>query len=160
MLLQIDTQHIYLLLQISLSITTLSLNCLIHTAPRNCKIDIYTDSQSVIYKYQKLTQTTINPSHSYSYNCWPIWHTILNLIKSYKLSITFHKVLAHSNDDLNEAANTLAQNHQTLLFLEFKYTNLYNPNFYIICKNFNIKQSTRKLIKTICNAHIIAMWSS
>ena len=44
----------------------------ISTAPRNCKIDIYTDSQSVIYKYQKLIQTTINPSHSYSYNCWPI----------------------------------------------------------------------------------------
>src|SRR5437868_8357812 len=57
-------------------------------------------------------------------------------------------------------ANTLAQNHQTLLLLEFKHANLYNPNFYIVWENTTIEQSARKLIKTICNAHILAMWSS
>src|SRR5256885_7179241 len=90
----------------------------ISTAPCNCKVDIYTDSQSVISKYQKLTQTITNLSHHYSYNNWPIWHTLLNLIKSYKLIISFHKVTAHSEDELNNMANTLAQNHQTLPLLE------------------------------------------
>src|SRR5205085_7893675 len=100
----------------------------ISIASRNCKVDIYTDSQSVIFKYQKLTQTITNLSYHYSYNNWPIWHTLFNLIKSYKLIILFHKVIAHSENELNNMANTLTQNHQILLLLEFKHTNLYNSN--------------------------------
>jgi hypothetical protein len=69
-------------------------------------------------------------------------------------------VLAHSNDYWNEAANTLAQNHQTLPILEFKHSNLYNLSFHIKWENVIIENSARKLIKTICNAHIIATWSS
>src|SRR5207237_339718 len=80
----------------------------------------FTDSQSVISKYQKLTQTITNLSHLYSYNNWPIWHTLLNLVKSYKLTISFHKVLAHSDNELNNVANTLTQNHQTLPTFEFQ----------------------------------------
>ena len=40
----------------------------ISTAPRNCKINIYTNSQSVINKYQKLIQKPINLSHVLSFN--------------------------------------------------------------------------------------------
>jgi ribonuclease HI len=130
------------------------------TAPRNCKIDIFTDSQSIISKFHKLTHTTTNPSHYLSFNCWPIWHTILNLIKSYNFTIFFHKVQAHSDDQFNNIANSLAQNHQTLPYLEFKHSNLYNPNFYLTWEKFPIEQSTRKIVKTICKAHTIAIWSS
>src|SRR5260364_237510 len=66
------------------------------TCPRNSTIYIYTDSQSIISKYKSLTYSKQNFNKIYSYNYWPIWHTLLNLIQTYSYTITLHKVSAHS----------------------------------------------------------------
>jgi len=99
----------------------------ISTAPRNSIVNIFTDSQSVISKFNNLQ---LNLSHSnklFKFNSWPIWHTLLNIIKSHKLQIIFHKVQAHSDNNLNEQADSLAKQHPSSALLSFNYTNLYNP---------------------------------
>ena len=128
----------------------------ISTAPRNCKINIFTDSQSVISKYQKLTQKPINPSHILSFNNWPIWHILLNLIKSFNFTLNLYKVQAHRNNTLNNKADSLAQNHELLQHLILNHSNIYNPYYYIKWQDFPVEQPTRRFIKNICNAHIIA----
>src|SRR5260363_159753 len=132
----------------------------ISTCPRNSNIHIYTDSLSIISKYNTLNSQIQNYNKLYSYNYWPIWHTLLNLIKSLSLNIIFHKVQVHSNDIYNNKANELAKNHYLSPILEFQPHNLYNPFFSLIYKKYNIEQPTQHDIKNICNAHIIAMWSS
>jgi ribonuclease HI/endonuclease/exonuclease/phosphatase family metal-dependent hydrolase len=130
------------------------------TCPRNSNIDIYTDSQSVTSKYSKLTSSTLPSNKTYSYNYWPIWHTILNLIKSYSYKLTFHKVTAHSDNIFNNLANNLAQQHQNSFTLLFNHNNIYNPSFSLQYETYNIEQPFRRTIKNICNAHVVAMWSS
>jgi ribonuclease HI len=130
------------------------------TCPRNSNIDIYTDSQSVITKYSKLISSTLPSNKAYSYNYWPIWHTILNLIKSYSYKLTLHKVTAHSDNIFNNLANDLAQQHQNSFILLFNHNNIYNSSFSLQYETHNIEQPFRRTIKNICNAHVIAMWSS
>ena len=129
------------------------------TCPRNSTIHIYTDSQSIISKYKSLLYSIYNPNKIYSYNYWPIWHTLFNLIQSYSYTIIFHKVLAHSDNKLNNYANKLAKEHTNSSLLEFLPNNIYNPSFFLQYKQFNVEQPTLCCIKNICNAHIITMWS-
>lgn len=133
------------------------------TCPRGSIIQIYTDSQSIISKYTKITTHPPNINKIYSHNYWPIWQTLLNLIKSYSLKITLYKITAHSNNIFNDLADSLAKHHNTLSqpnFLDFKHNNLYNPSYLLQYDNHYIEQPTRRTIKNICNAHIVSMWSS
>ena len=132
----------------------------ISTCPRNSKVDIYTDSQSIISKYNKITTQLTKPNKAYSYNYWPIWHTLLNLIKSYSLIINFHKVTAHSDNTFNNLADSLAKNANSIYYLKFKHNNLYNPSYFLQLNGINVESPTRHIIKNICNAYNIAMWSS
>src|SRR5690242_6881503 len=130
------------------------------TCPRNSNITIYTDSQSVISKFNKLTQQPPGPNKQYSYNYWPIWHTLLNLVRSYKLTIKLQKITAHSNNTFNDLADSLAKNRNHATNLELLHNNIYNPSYYLQHTTYVFEQPTRKSIKNICNSHIIAIWSS
>jgi ribonuclease HI len=132
----------------------------ISTCPRNCKVEIYTDSQSIISKYNKITTQPPKPNKAYSYNYWPIWHTLLNLIKSYSLSVNFYKVTAHSDNTFNNLADSLAKNTSFNYYLDFKHNNLYNPSYFLQLNGINVESPTRRTIKNISNAYNIAMWSS
>jgi len=132
----------------------------ISTAPRNSVINIFTDSQSVISKFNNLQLNPTHPNKLFKFNSWPIWHTLLNIIKSYKLQITFHKVQAHSDNYLNEQADSLAKQHPSSPLLSFNYTNLYNPYHIIQWEQHYVELPTRHFIKQICKAHILAMWAS
>jgi len=123
-------------------------------------VQIFTDSQSIISKYNKLISQPILSHKSYSYNYWPIWHTLLNFIKTHSLSVSLYKVAAHSENIFNNTADSLARNHESLPTLIFQPDNIYNPSFILRYKQFKVEQPTRRTIKNICNAHIIAMWSS
>jgi ribonuclease HI len=101
------------------------------TCPRNSTIHIYTDSQSIISKYDKISSHPPQPNKKYSYNYWPIWHTLLNLIKSYSLNIYFHKVPSHQDNTFNNLADSLAKHQNLAEDLEFKQDNLYNPSFFL-----------------------------
>jgi len=132
----------------------------ISTAPRNSIVNIFTDSQSVISKFNNLQ---LNLSHSnklFKFNSWPIWHTLLNIIKSHKLQIIFHKVQAHSDNNLNEQADSLAKQHPSSALLSFNYTNLYNPYHILQWEQHYVELPTRYFIKQICKAYILAMWAS
>jgi ribonuclease HI len=129
------------------------------TAPRNCSIQIYTDSQSVISKYHSI----MHSSSALQYTNTPyfsIWNTLINLIKAYKLTIQFHKVIAHQNDEFNNLADQLAHNHYNLPYLTFISHNLYNTHLTYNLDNFPIELPIRRCIRTICHAQIYALWSS
>ena len=129
------------------------------TAPRNCSIHIYTDSQSVISKYENLTSISQIPKFlNISY--WSIWNTLLNLIKSYKLTITFHKVIAHQDNEFNNKADYLARHHDTSPYLLFESNNIYNFQFTLSTDNLPIELPIRHSVKTLCHAHIFALWTS
>jgi len=131
----------------------------ISTAPRNCSIQIFTDSQSVISKYNSLIHT-MPLSKPFNIPYWPIWNTLLNFIRSYNLNITFHKVIAHQDDVFNNKADQLARCHQTAPYLLFDSQNIYNHNFTLSVDNFSIELPIRRCVRTICHAHILALWSS
>jgi ribonuclease HI len=132
----------------------------ISTAPRNSTINIFTDSQSIITKYSNIYTTLSNPNKLFKFNTWPIWHTLLNIIKSYNLQVTFYKVQAHSDNPYNNLADLLAKQHISSPSLHFNYTNIYNPYHIIYWDRHFIEHPTRSFIKNICKAYILAMWSS
>jgi ribonuclease HI len=132
----------------------------ISTAPRNSTIHIYTDSQSVISKYTKLISPLFNPNKLFKFNAWPLWHTLLNLIKSYQLQVTFHKVQAHTEDVFNNLADSIAQQHRCSFSLYFNYTNTHNPYNVLQLGEHFIEHPTRVFIKKICRSQILAVWSS
>ena len=129
----------------------------ISTAPRNCTIQIYTDSQSVISKFQSLINTIPLPNFL-NIPYWSIWNTLLNLIKSYNLNITLHKVNAHEDDNFNNKADQLACNHHIAPYLIFNPNNIYNPQYIPTSDNYPMELPIRRSIRTICRAHIIALW--
>ena len=129
------------------------------TAPRNCNIEIFTDSQSVISKYHNLLQHTTNPNPSHT-AYWSIWNTLLNLIKSYNLKITFHKVKAHQNNELNNKADQLAHNHPNAPHLIFNFYNIYNPLYTLTSNGYPLELPACYSIKLINHANIYALWTT
>ena len=80
--------------------------------------------------------------------------------QSQNLKVQLHKVKAHNNDLLNDEADRLAKNHQHLSNLSIIHNNEYNTSHTIQWQNYPIEQHTRRFVKNICNAHIVAIWSS
>jgi ribonuclease HI len=132
----------------------------ISTLPRNSTIDIFTDSQSVISKYNKLLALSPHSSKQFKFNAWPIWHTLLNILKAFNIQLSLYKVQAHSDNPFNNLADLLANNHSTSPTLLFNYTNLYNPFSIIQWNKSFIESPTRQFIKSIRKAQNIALWSS
>src|SRR6266487_4216584 len=129
----------------------------VSTCPCNSQIQIYTDSLSIILKYNKLIKKPLISSKILSLKYWPIWVTLLNYIKSFNLTINFHKVQAYSDNIYNNNADYLAKHHLFSSFLEFNHTNIYNSYHILQFESFSVEQPIRKLIKNICNSHIIAL---
>ena len=113
----------------------------ISTCPRNSQIQIYTDSLSIILKYDKLIKKPLISAKILSLKYWPIWVTLLNYIKSFNLTINLHKVQAHSNNIFNDNADYLAKHHLISPFLELNHTNIYNPYYILQFENFPVEQS-------------------
>ena len=133
----------------------------ITTVSCNSQVLIFTDSQLIISKYQ--TQITLNHASTkqFKFNYWPIWQTLLNIVKSLNIQLNFTKVQAHSDNSFNNIADSLAKNHYTSLStLQLNYNNTYNQYHILQWNDFPIEHPTRYLVKDICKAHIIAIWSS
>ena len=129
------------------------------TAPRNCSIQIFTDFQSVISKYNNLTN---NKPISQSLNILntpygSIWNTLLNFIKSYNLNITFYKVTAHQDNEFNNKADQLAHSYQIAPYLLFNFNNIYNTQFTLSIDNLSMELPIRRSVRTVCYAHIFAL---
>jgi ribonuclease HI len=131
----------------------------ITTAPRNSNIKIYTDSQSVISKYDSIINSPISLQQTkVSYS--DIWNTLINIIQSHNLNIEFYKVQAHQNDEFNNRADQLARDHYNLPYLTFLPQNIYNNNYTCFTDKYHIELPIRRCIRTICQAQIYALWSS
>ena len=138
----------------------LAILSVISTIPRNSCLKIFTDSQSVISKYNKLLTLSPHSTKNFKFNSWPIWHTLLNILKAFNIQLSLYKVQAHSDNTFNNLADVLANNHSSSPLLLFNYTNPYNPYFTLSWKNNFVDSSTRQFIKNIRNAYNIALWSS
>ena len=84
----------------------------------------------------------------------------MNFIKSHNICINFHKVTAHQEDQFNILANQLARNHYNLPYLNFLTYNLHNSAYILALNNYPLELPTRRNIRTICYAHIYALWTS
>jgi hypothetical protein len=69
-------------------------------------------------------------------------------------------VQAHTDNALNNLADSLAKQHNLSPDLYFNYTNIYNPYHILFWDQHFIENPTRTFIKNICKAYILAMWSS
>jgi ribonuclease HI len=82
--------------------------------PYGCDVDIFTDCQTIINKSQEIAnhryanrRNILKDSHSY------LWCIIYESIILLRLTVTFHKVPAHSDNPDNNQAHALAsQAHQ------------------------------------------------
>src|SRR5260363_314957 len=128
----------------------------ISTVLQNSIIQIFTDSQSVISKYTKLICLNPNSPKKFKFTAWPIWHILLNVIKTFNIQLTLHKVQAHFDNPFNNRADQLANQHISASFLNFNYTNSYIPFHTLYWENTQVLQPIRRFIKNICKAHIIA----
>src|SRR5262249_36442406 len=100
------------------------------------------------------------PNKLLKFNAWPLWHTLLNFIKAFKLNVIFHKVLTHDSDTFNNLADSLAKQHIISTSLDFNYTNIYNPYHILVREKCFIEHPTRYFVKSICKAQTLAIWSS
>ena len=90
--------------------------------PADCEVDIFTDCQSIVNTSQEIAnfryanrRNILKDSHSY------LWCIIYETIILLKLTVNFHKVLAHSNNSDNNQVHILAsQAHQfsSIIFSE------------------------------------------
>ena len=103
----------------------------ISTCPQSSNITIYTDSQSVISKYNKLISNYHFSSKFFKFNSWPIWHMLLNLIKAYNINLILYKMQAHTNNIFNNLADFLANNYNSYPILTLNYSNIYNSYFFL-----------------------------
>ena len=87
----------------------------ITTVSCDSQVHIFTDSQSIISKYQTLITLNHASTKQFKFNYWPIWQTLLNIVKSLNIQLNFTKVQAHSNNSFNNRADSLAKNHYTSL---------------------------------------------
>jgi ribonuclease HI len=131
----------------------------ISTVPKFCTVHIFTDSQSVISRYNSLIQSPYSLSFTNSpYSI--LWYTFINFIQAYNLQIRFYKVTAHQDNRFNNLADQLAHCHLTSDYLTFKAYNIYNPNYTLLLDEYPLELPIRRSIRTICHAHIYALWSS
>src|SRR4029078_11679578 len=120
----------------------MSILLVIFTTPRNSTINIYSDAQSIITKYSNIQNTLLNTNKLFKFSSWPIWHTLLNIIKSYNLQINFYKVQAYSDNTLNNLADSLAKQHNLSPTLLFNYTSIYNSYYLIFWNQHFIEHPT------------------
>jgi ribonuclease HI len=75
--------------------------------PNNAQINIYTDSQNCIHNYIYFTNPLISRRKQLNHNNHLLWTFMIELIKQKNLTLTFHKVKAHSNDPYNDITDEL-----------------------------------------------------
>ncbi len=78
------------------------------TAPSNCHVNIFTDSQNLITMYHKVSSLTKYRWKLKIKNI-SIWQAIINTVKELSLNIYFQKVKGHSNNEKNDKADELAK---------------------------------------------------
>ena len=123
-------------------------------SPQFASINIFTDSKSVIDCYHHL----ISPSHNHSIRNFFknstnnfIWSMILDIVRQKVISLTFHKVKAHSGDLNNDLVDSLAKNYHGSQDPPFIF-NISNFDFisYFPCwKNILIENNLRHFISDI-----------
>ena len=111
----------------------------------------------MISKYNSLSNLTTTIPYTYT-PYFSLWNILINFIKSYNINIIFHKVTAHQDNKYNNLADQLARNHYNLPYLIFTSYNTYNLAYTLTFENFPLELLTRRSIRTICYAHIYALW--
>ena len=108
------------------------------TVPRNCIVHIYTDSQSVISKYNNLNLISLSLSFVNT-PYYSFWYIFINFIKLYNIQLTFYKVTAHQDNEFNNLADCFAHNYHNLSYLIFNTQNYYNHNYTLQLDNYPIE---------------------
>ena len=119
-------------------------------APRSSTVDIYTDSQNVIFTYEQIKNTNvlIYPRECFKTTHVDLWYIIFDLLYNNELSITFHKVKAHAGNIYNNQVDLLAKD---ALDCEPMEINIINTGYNVAPKFMNtvITTHVRKFVKAL-----------
>src|SRR3954467_8811401 len=79
------------------------------TCPLKADVKLYTDSQNCIDTFGKIQHNILTPRKFQKLNNHFIWSAIFHIINTLKLKVSLIKVKGHSNNPLNDLADTLAK---------------------------------------------------
>ncbi|EXX70865.1 hypothetical protein RirG_083660 [Rhizophagus irregularis DAOM 197198w] len=121
--------------------------------PPNSNITIYTDSNNCINTFNNLRSPKLTARHFQKINNCTLWNMLKHIILTLKLNVILLKVKAHSEDALNDAANTLAK--EGLLsknYIRFNIQHLKTQPCHLeFYDNTIIDRNIQKSIKQIIN---------
>ncbi len=133
------------------------LACLITlmVTPIKAKVTIFTDSAATIdgmARIKKMMQLSVRKREKLLN--FPIWMTIMHVLKVLDLNVKMVKVKAHSDDRLNDQADTLAKD---ITFsapqLNLNFMKLLSLNLVLACDHLIIKAFSRSCIKQLQDAN-------
>jgi ribonuclease HI len=132
------------------------------SVPINSTVQIFTDSQSCVTTFKKLSLENPRMTHKrwIKKKHWSLWLRIKDLIKIKNLQISLSKVKAHSGDHYNEIADQLAK--QACNEPVLQWYPLQSPVAPTIVKwhDHDIEISVRDFIKTINSKENAIRWTT
>ena len=127
------------------------------TAPFGCHVDIYTDSAAVISLSSQHVSTTRS---FFKDNNNITWAMIRDLISSMSLTVTFHKVKAHSGIQLNDEVDSIASSAHFDNTNLLELINIGQQQISVIPKwrNITIDQHLRHFITSVSRSKGFEKW--
>jgi len=105
-------------------------------APKDCAIDIYTDSQNVIMTYNYINMNNIlnYPKECFKTQYIDLWYALFDVILYNDLMLTFHKIKAHARNSNNNHVDLLTKD---ALDCEPMNINIINSIYNVTSKFYN-----------------------
>ena len=131
------------------------------TVPESREVKIFTDSQSCIDNFHKLSSPhpKFTKKKLLKIRNWTIWTKITEASQSKRLTVKLIKVKAHNGDYFNDQADLLAKEALNLPAIEIAHKEtgpiIVSPTW----KNMPIDISTREFVKEINKKTINFQWS-
>ncbi|GET03546.1 ribonuclease H-like domain-containing protein [Rhizophagus clarus] len=130
--------------------------------PPHTTINICTDSQCCINTFRNITQRLVTPSRQLKIPNHHIWFVIMKIIKDNGLTVNLHKVKAHSENEHNDKADTLAKTGHTSSHLIVLDKHHVLMNIHIVWDqhydNITIDHNIRHIARDIGNRQKFYTW--
>ncbi|GES80916.1 ribonuclease H-like domain-containing protein [Rhizophagus clarus] len=130
--------------------------------PPHTTINIYTDSQCCINTFHNITQRLVTPRRQLKIPNHHIWFVIMKIIKDNSLTVNLHKVKAHSDNEHNDKADTLAKTGHTSSHLILLDKHHVPMNIHIVWDqhhdNITIDHNIRHIARDIGNRQKFYAW--
>ena len=131
------------------------------TVPSFNKVTICTDSQNCIDTFQRLStnDSRITSKRWLKMKNWYIWAIIIEAIERRRLEVSFKKVKAHANDELNKKADRLAKLATLVEPLTWNSIGQHKINVVPVWEGIICEENIRNLVKDLNQKSTIIKWT-